>query len=659
MSAVSSLGVGSGLDIRQIVDDLVAAERAPTENRIERQEERLETEISAFGKVQSLMGDFQSTVAELQDPDSFVSRDTSSSSDAVGISAGDNAEDGSWDVEVEQLARAQRSVLRGDIAIEDRDEPLGTGEITIESGDRVSNIVIDEDNQTLEGIRDAINESTAGVDASIINDGTGQRLVLNGQEEGEAGAFSMDVEGDLAAVLNPDGEGVLEEDAFDVDPLQAAQDAEFSVDGLTMTRSSNQVDDVLDDITLDLEGVTDGPATVSVSTDSAGIQSQVEGFVEAFNEFQGGISELTNFDPETEEAGPLNGESSVTGIVSQLRNTITEPVEALEGRAVRSMADIGILTTRDGSLELDPSRLDDAVREDPEAVTALFAENGIVDGEGFSFDGATSATEPGQFAVNVDEAPARAALQFESDDFDFTEPPDSDRDFRVAVDGVESGVLTLPAEDFETGEELARALQSLINGDEALNDAGAQATVSFDGDGGFTMESRTLGEDSTIEITEAADGPNDIGGQLNFPVGEQATGLDVAGTIGGIEAEGSGGTLTGAMGAVDGLSVQVDEGQEGDLGLLTFSTGLMADLDNRINALIGPQGSLTSREDSLNNQLSDLDEDRARLDQRMARVEDRYVQQFTAMDSMVAELQQTSEFLSQQLPGGGLGGVSL
>ncbi|MFV8833597.1 flagellar filament capping protein FliD [Aquisalimonas sp. APHAB1-3] len=651
MSSVSSLGVGSGLDIRQIVDDLVAAERAPAENRIERQEERLETEISAFGKVQSLMGDFQSNVAELQDPDSFVSRDASSTSDAVGISAGDNAEDGSWSVEVQQLAQAQRSVLSAD-SIEDRDEPLGTGEITIESGDRVSTITIDENNQTLEGIRDAINQSTAGVDASIINDGNGQRLVLNGQDEGEASAFTMEVDGDLAAVLDPDGEGALDE-------LQAAQDAEFSVDGLTMTRSSNQVDDVLDDITLDLEGVTDGPATVSVSTDSAGIQSQVEGFVEAFNEFQGGISELTNFDPETEEAGPLNGESSVTGIVSQLRNTITEPVEALEGRAVRSMADIGILTTRDGSLELDPARLDDAVREDPEAVTALFAENGIVDGEGFSFDGATSATEPGQFAVNVDEAPARAALQFESDDFDFTEPPDSDRDFRVAVDGVESGVLTLPAEDFETGEELARALQSLINGDEALNDAGAQATVSFDGDGGFTMESRTLGEDSTIEITEAADGPNDIGGQLNFPVGEQATGQDVAGTIGGMEADGTGQTLTGSMGAADGLSVQVDEGQEGDLGLLTFSTGLMSDLDNRINALIGPQGSLTSRESSLNNQLSDLDDDRARLDQRMARVEDRYVQQFTAMDSMVAELQQTSEFLSQQLPGGGMSGVSL
>lgn len=651
MSAVSSLGVGSGLDIRQIVDDLVAAERAPTENRIERQEERLETEISAFGKVQSLMGDFQSTVAELQDPDSFVSRDASSSSDAVGISAGDNAEDGSWDVEVQQLAQAQRSVLSAD-NIEDRDEPLGTGEITIESGDRVSTIIIDEDNQTLEGIRDAINESTAGIDASIINDGNGQRLVLNGQEEGEDSAFTMDVDGDLAAVLDPGGEGAL-------DQLQAAQDAEFSVDGLTMTRSSNQVDDVLDDITLDLNSVTDGPATVSVTTDSAGIQSQVEGFVEAFNEFQGGISELTNFDPETEEAGPLNGESSVTGIVSQLRNSITEPVEALEGRAVRSMADIGILTTRSGALELDASRLDDAVREDPEAVTALFAENGIVDGEGFSFDGATSDTQPGQFPVNVDTAPSRAELQFESDDFDFTEPPESDRDFRVAVDGVESGVLTLPAEDFETGEELARALQSLINGDEALSDAGAQATVSFDGDGGFTMESRTLGEDSTIEITEAADGPNDIGGQLNFPIGEQATGEDVAGTIGGIEADGSGQTLTGTIGAVDGLSVQVDEGQEGDLGLLTFSTGLMSDLDNRINALIGPQGSLTSREDSLNNQLSDLDDDRARLDQRMERVEERYVQQFTAMDRMVAELQQTSQFLSQQLPQGGLGGVSL
>ncbi|SEO57456.1 flagellar filament capping protein FliD [Aquisalimonas asiatica] len=646
MSSVSSLGVGSGLDIRQIVDDLVAAERAPAENRIDRQEERLETEISAFGKVQSLMGDFQSTVAELQDPDSFVSRDTSSSSEAVGISAGDNAEDGSWEVDVQQLARAQRSVLSVD-NIEERDEPLGTGEITISSGDRVSTITIDEDNQTLEGIRDAINGSTAGVSASIINDGNGQRLVLNGQDEGADSAFTMDVEGDLAAVLDPDGDGALDE-------LQAAQDAEFTVDGLTMTRSSNEVDDVLDDITLDLESVTDSPATVSVTTDSAGIQSQVESFVEAFNTFQGGIAELTDYDRETEEAGPLNGESSVTGIVSQLRSAITEPVEALEGRAVRSMADIGILTTRSGSLELDASRLDDAVREDPEAVTALFAETGIVDGEGFEFDGAGSASEAGRYPVNVTEPATRGEVAFSGDGFDLS---GGDNDIRVEIDGVRSGLLSLPAEEFDSGSDLARALQAAINGDDQLNDAGVGVTVGFDEDTGeFTMASEAFGSASTVEIAEAG---ATLQEQLGLAVGMTGEGQDVAGTIGGIEAEGSGRTLTGSMGVADGLSVQVDEGEVGDLGVLTFSTGLMSDLDNRINALIGPEGSLTSRESSLNNRLSDLEDDRARLDQRMSRVEDRYIQQFTAMDRMVAELQQTSEFLSQQLPGGGMSGVSL
>ncbi|MDN3518274.1 flagellar filament capping protein FliD [Aquisalimonas lutea] len=670
MSTISSLGVGSGLDIKSIVQQLVQAERAPAQTRIDNQQQRLEAEVSAYGKVKSALSEFQSTVSELRQADSFISNKATSSSDAISVSADSSAEEGTYAVGVSQLAAAQ-SAATG--AFADRDNVVGTGTLTFRFGDVTTDadgnvtdftqnadrgtrsVEIDTSSNTLSGIRDAVNDADIGIRASIVDDGSGDRLVFSSAETGKDNGFLVDVDAD-------DSTSDLSRLAFnetnaELEQTREGLDAQLSVDGLAITRSSNSIDDLFQGVTLDLQETTTSDAEISISRDSDQARSQVEGFVEAFNTLQGQIAKLTGYNAETEQAGPLNGDSAVRGIIDSLRNELTSRVEVLEGRPVRAMADIGVLTKRDGSLELDSDRLDSALEQDPEAVTALFSAKGIVEGDGFSFESSRSTTEPGEYAIQVDSLATRGVYQGDGvlpGDFSANpvEVQDGDNTFEISVDGTRSETISIRPGTYDNGDELAREIQSVINGDDNLVDNDREVFVDYNaGANRFDIRSQRYGSESTVNIVAADAG---VANDLGLSVADGTAGTDVQGSIDGAAAEGFGQYLTAQSGPAEGLKVQVDGGQTGELGSVLFSRGIMSALDSRLDDLIGADGSLDSRTSSLNNRLDGLEEDRADLDDRMARVEERYTRQFSSMDSLVAELQRTGNFLQQQLGSGGM-----
>ncbi|QIT55710.1 flagellar filament capping protein FliD [Aquisalimonas sp. 2447] len=662
MSTISSLGVGSGLDIRGIVDDLVQAERAPQENRLNRQEERLETELSAMGQVESALGQFREAVQAAQGGFETIAAD--STSDAVSVSAGDDAEPGSVELDVQQLARGQ-SLAVGPEGVE-RDEQLGGGSLTFRFGEVTPgeeggvedftpsdsrgtvSINIDPAESSLEEIRDAVNAADGGVRASIVNDGTQDRLVFNSTDTGADSGFVVDVDAD-------DAGGQLEALAFNEDNAasallnRSAQDAELSVDGLAITRSSNELDDILPGTSITLDGTTDGPATVSVSEDSSGAAEGVQAFVEGFNELQTQINELTRFDPETEESGPLNGDPLLRGLTSQLRNELTQPLDELEGRAVRSLADVGILTTREGTLELDEARLEDALQEDPRAVEALFSQStGLVEGDGFSLRSASGSAEPGRFDVEVTEAATRGSLEnLTTGEFPF-DPDDADSSFRVIVDGERTELLDLPGGEINSADELAAELARTINGAEAVRSGGLGVEVEALEDGSLRIRSNSFGEESTIAFEDVG---ADLRDRLSLDDATSTAGSDVQGTIGGVEATGEGLQLTAFDGPAAGLSLDTQPDAFGELGTLAFSRGSLAGVDRVLDRFLGADGVIGSQTDSLNNRLERVAQGRERLDDRMEQVEARYNQQFGRLDGLVSELQQTGEFLEQQLAG--------
>ena len=662
MSTISSLGVGSGLDIRGIVDDLVQAERAPQENRLNRQEERLETELSAMGQVESALGQFREAVQAAQGGFETIAAD--STSDAVSVSAGDDAEPGSVDLDVQQLARGQ-SLAVGPEGVE-RDEQLGGGSLTFRFGEVTPgeeggvedftpsdsrgtvSINIDPAESSLEEIRDAVNAADGGVRASIVNDGTQDRLVFNSTDTGADSGFVVDVDAD-------DAGGQLEALAFNEDDAESAllnrsaQDAELTVDGLAITRSSNELDDILPGTSITLDGTTDGPATVSVSEDSSGAAEGVQAFVEGFNELQTQINELTRFDPETEESGPLNGDPLLRGLTSQLRNELTQPLDELEGRAVRSLADVGILTTREGTLELDEARLEDALQEDPRAVEALFSQStGLVEGDGFSLRSASGSAEPGRFDVEVTEAATRGSLEnLTTGEFPF-DPDDADSSFRVIVDGERTELLDLPGGEINSADELAAELARTINGAEAVRSGGLGVEVEALEDGSLRIRSNSFGEESTIAFEDVG---ADLSDRLSLDDATSTAGSDVQGTIGGVEATGEGLQLTAFDGPAAGLSLDTQPDAQGELGTLAFSQGALTGVDRVLDRFLGADGVIGSQTDSLNNRLERVAQGRERLDERMEQVEARYNQQFGRLDGLVSELQQTGEFLEQQLAG--------
>ncbi|MCP1675611.1 flagellar hook-associated protein 2 [Natronocella acetinitrilica] len=659
MTGISSLGVGSGIDIRGLVDQLVAAERAPQQNRIDRQAERFQTQLSALGQVRSALSSFQTQVRDLAQQNSFLStRATSSNEGAIAVTARDGADAGNFDIQVNRLAQAQ-SIATG--AFASRDAVLGSGSLTFrfgaveqdESGavtgfsqnaDKATRTIqIDPANNTLQGIRDAVNGADIGVRANIVNDGSGERLVFSSTESGEDNGFLIDVDSADAALNRL----AFNESSTETIITRSASNAELTIDGLAVTRSSNTITDLIDGVTLDLRQTTETAARIQVETDNSGAREAIEGFVAAFNELQGKLRELTRFNPETETAGPLNGNAAVRNITSQLRNALTAPLAALEGREVRAMADIGILTTREGGLELNADRLESALERDPDAVAALFGRTGIVDGGGFSFDSSRTATENGRYGVNVSELASRGRFSGAGIGGGPISIAEGDNTFRILVDGTRSEVLTLRPGDYDSPNAVARELQALINGSSVLRDGNRSVSVSFDIEtNSFTVTSQRYGSESSIAFNSVAAG---LSASLGIDGGVATAGTDVQGTIGGVAAEGFGQFLTGQSGPTNGLKLKVDGGQTGDLGSITYSRGIMSDLDRILQDFIGANGSISNQTNSLNSQLSRLDSDQERLDRRMSQVESRYVAQFSAMDQMVAQMNETSQFLSQQL----------
>ena len=659
MSTISSLGVGSGLDIRGIVDDLVRAERAPQENRLDRQEERFETQLSAIGKVDSALNDFRGVVQSTQG--GFDTITANSTDDAVSISAGNDAQPGSAEIEVQQLARGQSLAVGPEGA--ERDQALGGGTLTFRFGDVVPgeeggvesftpsdsrgtvSIDIDPAESTLEDVRDAVNAADAGVRASIVNDGQQDRLVFNSNETGADSGFVVDVDSneDTAALNDL---AFNENNAPSAILNRVAQDAELTVDGLQITRSTNQVDDILEGSTISLEGVTQGPATVTVEEDSSGAVEGIQAFVEGFNALQAQLNELTSFDPETQESGPLNGDSLVRGLTSQIRSELTQPLDELEGRAVRSMADIGILTNRDGTLDFDQQRLEEGLREDPQAVEALFSQTGFAEGDGFSLRSASSSAEPGRFDVSITEPATRGDLT--TGVLDGLTVEDGDNTFRVLVDGERSSELTLAPGTYDSANELAAELARTINGAEGIRDSGSGVEVEALDDGTLRIRSNSFGETSTIAFENVAGGLQEL---LALDDATATDGTDVQGTIGGAEATGEGLQLTAFDGPAEGLSLDTEPGASGDLGTLVFSQGALSGVDRVLDRFLGAGGVISSQTDSLNNRLERVEQDRERLDQRMEQVESRYNRQFGRLDGLVSELQQTGDFLQQQLAG--------
>lgn len=633
MASISSLGVGSGVLTSDLVEQLVAAEREPKEQRLNFRTEQTEAKLSAYGQLRSAVTELRLPMRQLGSADAMRSFSAESSGGNVSASVDSSvASRGTYNLNVSQMAEANALAFQ---KLADRDSTsVGSGTLTLAVGDKTTNITIDENNDTLQGVANSINDADAGVSASIINTGDGYRLVLSSDETGSANAINMNTDAADGSALASFVAGAEE--------TTPAQDAKFTINGIEVTKGSNTVDDVVDGVTFDITGT--GSSSVKVEQDTGAVAERVQAFVDKFNALQSTINELTSFDPDKGEGSILTGDSTVRNIQNQLKRVLSEIVPGLEGASVRSLADVGISTNfQTGELQFDSQRFQQQLVENPDDVTALFAEQGRATDPQVEFVRSGSNTEPGDYDINISQMATRGALNYDlSGAGDINVAADSSFTFRV--DGETDATISV-AEGTYTQEAFAAALQEQLSNNAALNASGRSIEVDFDGAGNLLFSSNRFGSESNVSLTSVTG------------VGELATktgvaGLDVEGTINGQAAEGDGQVLflrNSDGGDAAGLQVRITGGELGNRGSVNFIEGISERSVDTITSILGANGALDSRTNNLNRDLERIEEDRQQLERRIESYQERLVSQFSAADSLISQLNNTRDYVSQQL----------
>jgi flagellar hook-associated protein 2 len=377
MANIQFGGLITGLDTNALIAGLVKAE-GQSVALLQNQKVGFQAQDAVFTSVVSALAGLKSSAQNLSLSTDFVKRAAGSSNPAVlTVSASSTAALGSSLIAVDSLAKAQSIQSTSFTAITDA---IGTGTLTLSAGGANTDIVIDGTNNTLAGLRDAINESGADVSATIVNVSAGltpdYRLVVQSDATGTANAVS--ISGSLAGGADPfAGGGEI---------VQAAADAVFSVNGLKISRSSNTISDAIAGVTFTLldEGdhngvidATDPTAKITVSADNSAITSAVNELVDNFNAVNKIVNNQSKLDPNTKRQGVTAGDASLRGTLSRLRKEIS--AVGGTGAGYRYLSDIGISFQKDGSLTLDESKLTAALETDPTGVANLFVtlQNGV------------------------------------------------------------------------------------------------------------------------------------------------------------------------------------------------------------------------------------------------------------------------------------------
>jgi flagellar hook-associated protein 2 len=369
------------MDINSLITQLMTVERAPIDNLAKRAQ-RYQSELSAYGSVKSTLSSLKSAASALAaQAASRPATGTSSDTTVASISAEPGAAKSSYSLEVRTLAQAHK--LYGASHALSTSE-IGSGTLTIEFGSFTNNtfsvgdaqktlsISIAPGKSTLADVRDAINAAAGDVSAALVNDGSGKRLVLTSSSTGAAQSMRISVADDDGN--NTDGSGLS---ALAYDPAadagdgrnlqvaQAAQDAEFTLDGLPMTRASNTVTDAIDNVTIGLS--KPGSSSLVVAPDNAAQRAAVDNLVKAYNSAVATMKGLTSYDATTKTGSILLGESTVRGLQTQIRSVING-VYGNAGDTRRSLSAIGLSIQPDGSLAVDSTRYSSALSAAPAEV---------------------------------------------------------------------------------------------------------------------------------------------------------------------------------------------------------------------------------------------------------------------------------------------------
>lgn len=659
----AGLGGGSSLDVEGLVNDLIKAEGAPTQNRLDEKEVKIQTNISAMGSFRGALADIQSSLAPLRSAEDMRKVAASSSDEEiVSVSADKDADEGQFSVEVVQLAQAHRLTSE---SFKSELDPIGSGSLSFQFGKvdsqsgqfivndkaTVKNIIINDENNSLRGIAQAINQADFGVRASIINDGVGYRLAMSSAATGEINSLRIAVNDNDTTNQDQQGLSRLAYDAsangsMNLIETAEAQDAVVLLDGIEIASASNEVSNAIKGVTLSLQATTGKePVQIKTAFDVQGVTESIQGFVELYNSLIDTIQSVSGYDPETKEAGPLSGDSAIRGVAEQVRRVVGSSFNGVN-EDFGSLASIGIQTQRDGKLTVNDSKLQSAIEEDMLQVSKLFARAGSTSDPLLRFVGADDSAAMGAHEVAISQLGSKGRYIGAELGRNSRHVIDAtDNSLVLKVDGVTSSPIKITPGVYQSGTELADELQRQINNDNVFKREGVTVSVQFVVDQ-FVINSNRIGSASRVDVISADASLEDIG----IDPAQGLVGTDIVGRIGRRPGIGSGMQLTGE-GDAKGITIEALGGKTGDRGTVAFSQGVAEQLSVLLENFLGPNGLLQSRSEGYNHRIEDINRQREQLGRRLAVSEQRLLTQFSNLDASLGKMRSTSDFLTNQLAG--------
>ena len=375
--AISSVGIGSGLEVETIVKQLVALESKPIA-ALQTKASGINTQISAFSQLKSQISNLQDQVDKLAKPATWLGNTlTSSNSAQVTGTATSSAVQATYDVEVSQMAAGQ-TIGSGLVA---SGTTLGPGKLTISMGTYGANgltpntkdgknvsfsVEIAAEDDSLAKIAAKINAAKGDVSATVLKDHTGERLVLQSKTTGVNSAFSVEAEGAGLQQFAYNGtDGTMKRSV-------EAQDTLAKINGIDMASHTNVFEEVAAGVTLTVaqKSAKDAaPVRITIANDTATAKTALKNLVESYNALSSALATMTAYDKDSKTAGTLQGDSTAVNLQSAMRRLLSGP--GGEGGGFTSLSQMGIAFQKDGTLKIDDTKLDKALK-DPDSMSKFF-----------------------------------------------------------------------------------------------------------------------------------------------------------------------------------------------------------------------------------------------------------------------------------------------
>jgi flagellar hook-associated protein 2 len=497
------------------------------------------------------------------------------------------------------------------------------------TGTKTSNIVI---------------EITSGgaVGAAGYRVSTDGGLTWSADDAFTTSASAVDVSGGLGVTV-AFGAGAADfavGDRFSIDAfapvLQQARDAVLEVDGIQVSRSGNSFENVIDGVTLSAVKASTDPQSVTVSTSTANVNKKLNDFVQAYNALVDTIKAQTAYDVKTKQAAALFGDAGVNSILNSLRSTVTGFVPGLTEYG--NLSAIGINIGGDGELTVDSVKLDAALKENPNAVADLFVEAGHSTSSAVRFVGSSTATQTGDYSINVTQAATQASATagrvLEAAGLT------ADETVTIVYGENKTAIVNLTA-----GMKLSQIVAAI---NQQFESKGITAIASSDG-GALKINTTAYG--STEKLSVVSNTSAAAAGQLGIGTSAlTSTGKDVVASINGVVLTGEGRDVTGPKGtAVEGLRLEISA-----TGPLTTTLGVTRGISIQLEQLMegltsGSESLFASRSKSIQDQVNNINEQIETLQLRLNRQDEALRQRFVRLEQKLATLQNDGNYLLSQL----------